>query len=75
VRTRHGDIETVVRQRTVVARGLAEHGRQQRQVGVHIRHHHDDVGRLDRRVVAAQREQGVAQDFEFAQSGVAGMHA
>ncbi|MEO8010772.1 MAG: hypothetical protein ABI650_03920, partial [Dokdonella sp.] len=55
--------------------GLAENSRQQRQIGLNIRHHHDDVGRFQIRTFNALTQQRIAQHFELTQSCMAGMNA
>ncbi|HSE12671.1 MAG TPA: exodeoxyribonuclease V subunit gamma, partial [Rudaea sp.] len=75
MRARNGNVEAVVGQRTFVAPGFAEHGRQQRQVGLDIRHDHDDAGRFQCGIVGTRAQQHVAQHLELAQSRMAGVHA
>ena len=63
----------MVRQKFACGGGFAENGRNQRHIGTDIRCHHHH---LTRRNAAGQRiEQGIAQHFQFALTGMAGMHA
>ncbi len=54
--------------------GQAEAGRDQRGVGLDVGAHHEDVARLEGRVVLEQTDQHLAQHVDLAGRAVAGVH-
>ena len=58
-----------------VVRGFAEHGSQVRRIRADVRRHHHDVAMLQGGIVGQAAQQGILQHFQFAQAGVAGVHA
>ncbi|CAH0308690.1 hypothetical protein SRABI70_04638 [Pseudomonas sp. Bi70] len=59
----------------IVAGELAEHCADMRGVGVHVRHHDDDVTRAQGRVCAERRQQLVVQHLDLALGAVGDMEA
>ena len=53
--------------------GQAEAGRDQRRVGLDVGAHHEDVARLERRVVLEQPDQHLAQHVDLSRGAVAGV--
>jgi hypothetical protein len=58
-----------------VLRLLTEHGGQIRRIRADVRRHHHDVAMLQGRGVSQRAQQAVFQHLQFAQPGVAGVHA
>ena len=70
-----GQVPGNVQRIAAVLRRLAEYRRQIGRVRADIRRHHHDVAMLQRGIVGQAAQQGVLQHFQFAQAGVAGVHA